>query len=150
MIPDALLSLLDEERRAAFWRDMLTRGDLPLVAELQGTLVGFVIFGSSAPDHGDGHTSEVYALNVDPDRWRRGVGRALLTAATEVLGERGSTDAVLWVLTDNARARRFYERQGWTPDGATRVERFGDADLEEVRYRIDLASRPGGRGRRRT
>ena len=24
--------------------------------------------------------------------------------------------AVLWVLTDNARTRRFYERGGWAPD----------------------------------
>ena len=32
----------------------------------------------------------------------------------------GSGDAVLWVLDDNPRARRFYEREGWTLDGERR------------------------------
>lgn len=47
--------------------------------------------------------------------------------------------ATLWVLTSNARARSFYERQGWADDGAVKAERRGTAVLEEVRYRRRLA-----------
>ena len=42
--------------------------------------------------------------------------------------------AVLWVLDGNRRARRFYEREGWAFDGATKVDdRFGPG-VRELRY----------------
>jgi RimJ/RimL family protein N-acetyltransferase len=40
---------------------------------------------------------------------------------------------VLWTLAGNARARRFYERAGFTPDGAT-SRLAGLGHVEEVRY----------------
>jgi RimJ/RimL family protein N-acetyltransferase len=44
---------------------------------------------------------------------------------------------VLWVLKDNTRARRFYERAGFAPDGATHVLE-GLGGVTEVRYRLAL------------
>jgi RimJ/RimL family protein N-acetyltransferase len=38
------------------------------------------------------------------------------------------------VLTANAPARRFYERQGFEPDGAKRVLDFDGTPIEEIRY----------------
>ena len=46
----------------------------------------------------------------------------------------GYSSVTLWVLRDNRRARRFYERAGFAPDGATNVlTRLGD--VLELRYR---------------
>lgn len=42
------------------------------------------------------------------------------------------------MLDANERARRFYERQGWRPDGAEKTEEHSGATLHEVRYRIEL------------
>jgi hypothetical protein len=39
------------------------------------------------------------------------------------------------VLDDNPRARRFYEREGWAPDGRTKREELLDVEITEVRYR---------------
>jgi RimJ/RimL family protein N-acetyltransferase len=39
------------------------------------------------------------------------------------------------VLTDNARARRFYEAAGWRPDGTVRILDFDGTPIEEIRYR---------------
>jgi RimJ/RimL family protein N-acetyltransferase len=55
-----------------------------------------------------------------------------------VLRESGATRASLWCLADNARARRFYERRGWTLDGGERVAPFPPHPLD-VGYSIDLA-----------
>jgi hypothetical protein len=44
---------------------------------------------------------------------------------------------VLWTLTDNARARRFYDTAGFTPDGATNVL-AALGRVEELRYARDL------------
>ena len=43
------------------------------------------------------------------------------------------------VLESNQRGRRFYERWGWRPDGATKDEPNGDAPpLLDLRYRRRL------------
>lgn len=78
---------------------------------------------------------ELLAIYVDPEHMGTGVGRLLMTAARERLRRVGVTSAALWVLDGNVRARRFYERDGWRSDGAHRTETYGNAPVDEVRYR---------------
>lgn len=86
-------------------------------------------------DAGLPHCGELMAIYVDPAYLRTGIGRLLLTAARERLRRVGVTQAVLWVLDGNDRARRFYERDGWRCDGAWRTETFGPHSVRQVRYR---------------
>jgi GNAT superfamily N-acetyltransferase len=79
----------------------------------------------------DGSTSELGALYVVPGAWGTGAAEQLVSAALAAMAERGARDAFLWVAEANARARRFYEREGWTPSGETRDSTLGPA---EVRY----------------
>jgi GNAT superfamily N-acetyltransferase len=80
---------------------------------------------------------ELMAIYVDPAHVGNGVGRALITSARERLSV-VSTQAALWVLQDNVRARRFYERDGWSFDGTRRTRTYGDAPMPELRYRRTL------------
>ena len=113
--------------RAEMWR----RWPPSFVAELNGTIVGFVAVGPSRDEGADG---ELFAIYVHPDHWGTGVGRALIEAGEERLRELGHSEALLWVLDDNPRARRFYEIAGWSADGTTRqIEVFG-FDVPEARY----------------
>ncbi|WP_246292126.1 GNAT family N-acetyltransferase [Lentzea indica] len=73
---------------------------------------------------------ELYAIYFLPSAWGSGLAEPLAQAA---LGD--SRDAIVWVLEENKRARRFYERLGFAPDGTTRQETIGSAVLNEVRYR---------------
>lgn len=84
-----------------------------------------------------GLVGELYAIYVTPDWWSAGAGRALMEAALTALDADGFPRVVLWVLADNARARRFYERAGFAPDGATNVL-AALGDILEVRYARDL------------
>jgi GNAT superfamily N-acetyltransferase len=84
-----------------------------------------------------GVVGELYAIYVTPAWWSTGAGRALMEAALTALEADGYRRAVLWVLADNARARRFYERARFTPDGATNVL-AGLGGVLEVRYARDL------------
>lgn len=81
---------------------------------------------------------ELRAIYVDPEHVCTGVGRLLMTAARERLRRVGVTAAVLWVLDGNARARRFYERDGWNFDGTRRTEIIGDTPVDQMRYRCSL------------
>lgn len=80
-----------------------------------------------------GETGEVYAIYLLPAWWSTGTGRSLMGAALAGLEDGGYRRTVLWVLAENSRARRFYERAGFSADGATNVlTRLGS--VLEVRY----------------
>jgi len=102
-----------------------------LVAEQDGEIVGFVSVGASRDPGTDG---ELFAIYVHPEHWGTGVGRALLDAGEEELRRLGHNEAILWVLEDNPRARRFYEIAGWSADGAAREIHIFGFDVDEVRY----------------
>ena len=134
-MPDAYLDGLRPEDRAAYWDGVLRREDrrgAVLVAERAGEVVGFAAAGPSPDPEGAG---ELYAINVDPAHWGTGAGRALLEAAQAELDRMGFAESVLWVLPGNVRARRFYERAGWTADGAEKTSEAFGVGFDEVRYR---------------
>jgi ribosomal protein S18 acetylase RimI-like enzyme len=66
------------------------------------------------------------------------VGRALMRETLARLRAHGFEEAVLWVLEDNSRTRRFYELAGWRADGDVKIEEWLGLVVREVRYRIDL------------
>jgi len=84
-----------------------------------------------------GETGELYAMYLAPAWWSAGVGRALMAAVLSELRAVGYRRAVLWTLTGNARARRFYDRAGFAPDGATNLL-ISLGRVEELRYVRDL------------
>lgn len=137
-MPDRYLDSLDSDERAGRWAETL-RAPPPrtrvILARQQRRSVGFVATG---PCWTDDDLGELYALNVRPDTWGRGIGTSLLTAATSDLRDAGFTEAILWVLPGNTRARRFYETHGWHDEGVERDEQVHDIVVAEVRYRLLL------------
>jgi GNAT superfamily N-acetyltransferase len=93
---------------------------------------------------GDGsrppYVAELYALYVMPVWWSTGTGRALMERVLAEVRAEGYGRIVLWVLTENARARRFYERSGFRPSGATHVL-HGLGDVPELCYERELSPR---------
>jgi GNAT superfamily N-acetyltransferase len=131
------LAALDINTREERWRQRIAeRGnEAVVVAEDHGFVIGFASYGGSRDHAGEG---ELYAIYTLPEAWGSGAGPALMGATLAGLGERGFVTASLWVLDDNPRARRFYEREGWTDDGGRREEEFLGVPITEVRYRIKL------------
>ncbi len=84
-----------------------------------------------------GEVGELYALYVTPAWWSAGVGRALMGSVLSALEDGGYRRVALWVLADNARARRFYERAGFAADGGTNTL-TGLGGVLEVRYSRDF------------
>lgn len=76
-------------------------------------------------------------LYVVPEQWGTGLAGELHDRALEVVRELGSERCHLWVLEDNARARRFYERRGWRENGRSRVVEFPPYPLD-VGYSLDF------------
>jgi GNAT superfamily N-acetyltransferase len=136
LLADDYLDGLRPEDRAA--RYQFGRRDqhapLTLIATDAGTITGFATIGPATDVDVDG-AGELLALYVDPPLWGSGIGRTLVSAARHRLVETGHAAAVLWVLVGNERARRFYEVDGWMPDGARRDYQVWRTIANEVRYR---------------
>jgi ribosomal protein S18 acetylase RimI-like enzyme len=107
-----------------------------VVCESDGEVVGFA---STGPSRDEDALGELYAIYVDPEAWSTGAGRALIASAETALAAEYSA-ALLWVLEDNPRARGFYERAGWAPDGVRKAEERLGVRAPEVRYRKDFSS----------
>lgn len=90
----------------------------------------------------EGRVAELYALYVRPAWWSTGTGRALMDQVLARVSAAGYRCITLWVLEDNARARRFYERSGFAPDDDAR-HLLGDFGVTEIRYRRGLRGTPG-------
>jgi GNAT superfamily N-acetyltransferase len=136
LMPDAPLDALDPAERAArytFGTDDPTR-PTTLLADDDGAIVGFTTIGPAKTSLDFPGAGEVYALNVDPERWRQGVGRVLLAEACTRLAARGHTLAVLWMLVGNTRASRFYETLGWALDDGRRTETVWGIEAHQMRY----------------
>jgi len=138
-MPDSFLDGLSEERRVELWRPLLQPRDHGvLVATWVGAVIGFCDAMRSRDDDATPYTGEVAALYVDPAHWGRGAGHALLTAGVERARAAGHHTLTLWVLATNVRARRFYEREGFSADGSEKHVGRGEYALHEVRYRRPL------------
>ncbi|MCW3002007.1 MAG: family N-acetyltransferase [Conexibacter sp.] len=106
------------------------------VAQVDGRIVGVVRAGPD-PDAADGQAGRLDGLYVDPAAQGAGVGTALYDHALAALRAAGFGAATLEVHAANGHARGFYERRGWSADGAA-----GEADgtAAVVRYRRTLGA----------
>jgi ribosomal protein S18 acetylase RimI-like enzyme len=116
------------------WRQWLDDDDIGgLVAEVDGQVAGFAMFGASRDNDAADGAAELYAIYVDPAAQGAGVGSALLAAVVHELCARRFSEATLWAFAANGLARAFYERHGWALTDGARVRRAA-----EVRYRRAL------------
>jgi len=88
------------------WRDELVPVATITVAESAGTMVGFVTV-----DRSNGYLDQIV---VAPEAWGCGVAEALIGEAKRL----SPTGLDLLVNTDNARAIRFYDKQGFVNAGS--------------------------------
>jgi len=107
--------MADAENSAAF---VLDRGG--------GEFAGLV---SSTVDRESGR-GEVFQMWLDEDLRGGGYASELLGAVEGFCRERGASRVVLGVEDENPRARRFYEREGYVPTGATEPNGRGGVTVE--------------------
>ena len=75
----------------------------------------------------EGTSARIEALLTVPETWGKGIAAALMARTLEDT----RCTLTVWPFTENHRARRFYEKQGFHPTGNTRT---GDADEIEYVY----------------
>ena len=140
LLPGSTMDAMDPLVQSASWSRVTrpTSVSRLLVAERGDRIVGFAAYGPHRERDLDRTSGELYAIYVEPESWSTGAGHALMDAALHGLREAGWASAILKVLEGNARARHFYEREGWVYDGPTDPFDADGQHVPEVRYRRDL------------
>jgi GNAT superfamily N-acetyltransferase len=121
--PDELAAAVEVRRR--MWLGLVgdsgLGGHLSVAEEARG-VVGFIHYGPASEGENVG---EVYGFYVRPSSWGTGNAQALMDHALTSLAE--SFDrAILWTHLGAGRARRFYDKTGWTETGNQRHETTWD------------------------
>ncbi|TCC40009.1 GNAT family N-acetyltransferase [Kribbella capetownensis] len=104
-VPDELVAVRTKE---TFWSRAAEQVADTTVAVVGDDVAGFVMVAND----------EVEQVYVSRDHRGSGVAGTLLSEAERQVKANGHSEAWLAVATGNARARRFYERSGWSDGGA--------------------------------
>ena len=140
LMPQAIIDAIDLGTSWMNWSTAVRMPPIPsagiTVAGPPGSVCGFSVVSACRDEDADHDVGEVRLLYADPTAWDRGVGAALLQHAVDTLRSIGFDELRLWTLRENDRARAFYERHGWTSDGAEQVTEHPQGSYVEVRYRL--------------
>jgi GNAT superfamily N-acetyltransferase len=109
----------------AGWRRAIERGSTIAVTEVDGEIRGFATSGRPSGDDAP-RDLELWLIYQLASMHGTGSGQALLD---NVIGDR---PAFLWVAEFNPRARAFYRRNGFEPDGGRKVTAEWE-NLAEIR-----------------
>lgn len=143
LLPDELLAKLDEEKRTAWWTQVLEKNQsLTFVAvDNAGEVVGFASGGKQRDDDFPQYDGEIYAIYLLEATQRQGIGRRLTVTLTNALHDAGYKSLLVWVLKGNP-AIAFYRALGGQyitektePMGPVEVteEGYGWLDISSIR-----------------
>jgi ribosomal protein S18 acetylase RimI-like enzyme len=127
LIPAQALARLSIDQRERRWAELIPAATPDVWVGTDGeSTVGWATSsrGHAADSPRDLELEGIYVL---ASHHGSGLGQRLLDAAI------GASAAFLWVAADNPRARAFYARNGFQPDGTTKVGPVAGTEILEVR-----------------
>jgi len=134
IVPDSVLDNITPEKREKYFERVMSENseDLFLVYA-DGKEAGFMTIGRCRDDDRDSTYGEIWGIYLLPEYWNKGIGSYLIDWGINELKSKGYKKVTLWVLEENIKARRFYEKKGFRHDGTVKEIKLGKI-LNEYRY----------------
>ena len=122
-------------RRPAMWKKLLAENqDVHYIITLDHQAIGIITINPQNESDLPDTVYELSGLYFDPDFVGKGLGtRAMNWIKTEIK-TRGFHGISLWVLSQNDRAKAFYIKNGFHPDGRQKESGIGTAQKERFIY----------------
>lgn len=134
IIPQEWLESRPKERWGG---NILKNGRTDIGVFIDGKIIGTACYCQSRwekfKDFG-----EVVAIYLLPEYIGQGIGSALMERCINELAVLGYEKLLLWVLEENTRARKFYEKHGFTLTEEYMDDNIGGRDLREIMYTLDM------------
>ncbi len=124
-----------ERRKDGFKRELSLGHPETAIIYKDEIPIGLFTFGKSRYGDVDDSCIEIWRVYLKPNYIGKGFGTELMNWGIHELRKRGYKKAILWVLEDNHRARRFYERNGFSFDGNVQIIENG---IRELRYSREI------------
>lgn len=121
-----------------FWVDVFNsnyktkRFDTAIISK-NGIDIGAGSFGYSR-DYSDKKYGEITSIHLLEEYWGKGYAKPLLYFMIDKLKEKGCLKIHLWVVKENTRARKFYEKCGFIQNGKQKILEFKGAGVNELEY----------------
>jgi ribosomal protein S18 acetylase RimI-like enzyme len=113
ILPSNLMDSFTPQTRLPMWQAVIPLSErFVLAAYDDAKPVGFVISGSTDEKHIENQDGHIWAVYIDGQYHRQGIGRELIADAAVDWLAKGGTSLTLGVLAENAGARLFYEKLG--------------------------------------
>lgn len=132
-----LFKTLDIVKRAEFFSKIAgeRHQNTTYVFEEDGIVKGFMTIGPCRDE--DRKTSfELWGLYVEPFMTRSGTGSLLIRFCEQKARELGYSEVLVWVLEGNAIGINFYEKMGYSLEGARKL--LDRHNRYEIRYHKQL------------
>lgn len=130
IIPQSYLNSIP----AGQWANSIHKpGMHSLVLIESGRMIGAASFCKSRREKYSDY-GEIVSIYFLPDFIGKGYGRLLLNKCIEELKKCGFGKILLWVLEDNHRARKFYEKNGFLCSGVSLEDTIGGKHVREILY----------------
>ena len=144
ILPAEYLDQLSVSDRLLWWRDTLKLPsiDRPLrVMVIQDEASRVCGLGATKRLEAE-DKAELTQMYLAPSAWGTGAADILMDALLNELARDGVEWVSLRVARDNGRARRFYERRGWTlTEGSEAMEEIWGVSVLTLEYREDIGRR---------
>jgi GNAT superfamily N-acetyltransferase len=95
--------------------------------------VGMQTFIKDSSKEQDDSEIELGTICVLPEYWRQNIGGEFINWSLKEYKRKGYIKVNLWVVEENTRARKFYEKVGFNHDGEIRIINPG-REIKEYRY----------------
>lgn len=136
--PDDLQIFLQNHSTANWEKELGDPAFEVRVAERDGRLVGYVKLGPPhLPFEPRGEAAELRQLYVVEEMKGQGIAHELIQWAIDRSRDRGADFLYLSVFTENHRARKFYEKYGFEPEG-TYAFMVGNHADEDIVMRLNI------------
>lgn len=138
IIEDSIIADFTPEKRAEVFLQVIpNQPEEYYLFKVDGSAAGIASLSKSHEPNAPTHLGEIYSIYFHPRFWGTPATQAGLQFCIDRLKVLGFTQIAIWVLNDNIRAKKFYEKYGFTFDGNTQEIKIGKS-LLEVRYSKEL------------
>lgn len=135
IIPDNILEdvFSFEKRRDGLKKELAEGSLINVIMHKENKPVGFLTYGKSKDEDLDDSIIEILRIYILPSCWGQNIGSELLSWGIKELRQKGYSKISLWVIEENKRAIKLYERMGFVHDGISRLINVGK-EIKDLRY----------------
>ena len=134
IIPENIINDFTIEKREKIFSSAISSNpEEYYIFKVDDNLAGIASLNKSHEKNAPDYIGEIYSIYFHPKYWGTPATYYGLQFCVDRLKTLGFKTVTIWVLNDNIRAKKFYEKNGFIPDGNYQEMELGKK-LLEIRY----------------